>query len=105
MTPSKGRTPQRVAARMAAPSVGAVAAPAARERLGLVVYLHGFDNCVENVARPTAGECLPGGEHCPSADLIGHLDRSGKAALLLLPEVSYHRKSADPGELGRPGAL
>jgi hypothetical protein len=76
-----------------------------REGLAVLVYLHGHDNCVENVVRPAPGRCPPSEEICPAADLIGHLERSGRAALLLVPELAYHRKSSDPGRLGQPGAL
>lgn len=66
---------------------------------GLVVYLHGFDNCIENVAAAPPGIHDP--PH-PSADLIGQLESSGKSAILFLPETGFHQKSADPGQLGKP---
>ncbi len=79
--------------------------PGSAADLGLLVYLHGFDNCAENVARFLPGRCVPRGELCPAAGLIEHLNSSGKNAILLVPEVRYHQKSAEPGALGSPGAL
>lgn len=76
-----------------------------RARLGLLVYLHGFDNCIENVVRAAPGTCEHGGAVCPSADLIGHLERSGRNALLLCPEVQFHARTSDPGAFAQPAAL
>ena len=64
---------------------------------GLVVYLHGIDNNAENVAR-AAGDR-------PSADLVGHLARAGRSALLLVPELRFNHGSPDPGRLVADGAL
>src|SRR5579883_817516 len=58
--------------------------------LSLVVYLHGFDNCIENVVRPEASRCPGTSGLCPAADLLGQMDRSGRQAVLLLPELAYH---------------
>jgi hypothetical protein len=76
-----------------------------RDELCVVVYLHGWENCAENVVRPRPGNCPPSQEPDPSGDLIGQLDRSGKRALLLVPELRYHARTSDPGKLGQPGAL
>lgn len=71
-------------------------------RFGVVVYLHGFGNCIENVAAAEPGIHTPAD---PSADLISQLEQSGKSALLFLPETRFHEKSADPGRLGEPGGF
>jgi hypothetical protein len=65
--------------------------------LNLVVYLHGFNNCVDNVIRSTNGSCGSGTRN--SYALAAQLEASQKNALLLLPEVAYDRASADPGQL------
>jgi pimeloyl-ACP methyl ester carboxylesterase len=70
---------------------------------GVVVYLHGFENCIENVAAPPPGIHDP--PH-PTANLIAQLDSVDKNAILLLPEAGYHVRSADGGQLGeRDGFL
>lgn len=68
--------------------------------LAIVIYLHGIGNNIENVVRPVA---VSG--KFPVADLIGHLDRSGRNALLVVPELRYNAASSDPGALGQPGVL
>lgn len=72
--------------------------------VSLIVYIHGFNNCVENVVRKLsdAKPCTPGGAPRNPHDLIGQLEASGKKAMLLLPEVAFDRASADPGTLGTP---
>ena len=72
------------------------------QRFGLLIYLHGFDNCIENVAAPAPGIHDP--PH-PTADLIAQLEDSEKNVLLFLPETKYHEQSRDPGALGEPGGL
>ncbi len=69
------------------------------ERFGLLSYLHGFNNCIENVAAPPPGIHDPPE---PTANLIAQLEESGKSALLLLPEIHYHEENSDPGRLGEP---
>lgn len=72
------------------------------ESAGLLIYLHGFDNCIENVAAPAPGIHDP--PH-PTADLISQLEASGKNVILFLPETKYHEQSRDPGALGEAGGL
>lgn len=70
---------------------------------GVVVYLHGFDNCIENVAAPPPGIHQP--PH-PTANLIAQLDSVAKNAILFLPEAGRHVRSADGGQLAeRDGFL
>lgn len=71
-------------------------------RFGLVVYLHGWENCIENAASAPPGIHDP--PH-PSADLIGQLERSGRSAILFLPETRYHARSSEPGRLSEPGGF
>jgi pimeloyl-ACP methyl ester carboxylesterase len=70
--------------------------------VSLVVYIHGFNNCVENVVRKLgeAKACTPGGAARNPHELITQLEASGKKAMLLVPEVAFDRASADPGTLG-----
>lgn len=66
------------------------------------MYLHGFENCVDNIVRPTAEPiaCTPGGAVRVAHNLIGQLEASGKNVMLLCPEVAFDRSSSDPGKLG-----
>lgn len=71
-------------------------------RFGLVSYLHGWDNCIENAAAAPPGIHEP---PQPSADLIGQLERSGRSAILFMPETRYHVRSSEPGRLGEAGGF
>lgn len=68
--------------------------------LAVVLYLHGIGNNIENVVRRVAIS-----SKYPVADLIGHLERSGRNALLVVPELRYNAATSDPGALGQPGVL
>ncbi len=68
--------------------------------LAVIVYLHGLGNHIENVVRET-----PLSPDQPVADLLGQLDRAGRSALLLVPELRYDGRTPDPGRLANPGAL
>lgn len=68
--------------------------------LAVIVYLHGLGNHIENVVRPA-----PQSPDYPVADLLGQLDRAGRSALLLVPELHYDAETTDPGRLAAPGAL
>lgn len=72
------------------------------DSFGLVVYLHGFENCIENVAAPPPGIHDP---PQPTANLVAQLESVGKNAILLLPEAGYHVKSADGGQLAEAGGF
>lgn len=80
--------------------------------LSVIVYLHGHENCAENVMGEDPGVCAPDHEpdhgkaqQAPAADLIGQLVRAERDALLIVPELRYNARSSDPGALGAPGAL
>jgi hypothetical protein len=68
--------------------------------LSVVVYLHGLGNNIENVVQPEAGSA-----GFPVADLLGHLDRSQRNAILIVPELRHNGNAPDPGRLGQGGAL
>lgn len=74
----------------------------ASSSVSMVVYIHGFNNCVANIVRPTASgqPCKAGGAVRNAYNLIGQLEASGRNALLLCPEVAFDRASSDPGQLG-----
>lgn len=70
--------------------------------VSVVVYLHGLNNCVENIVRKAGEEkaCTPGGAVRNAYDVIGQMESAGKNAILLVPEVAFDQVSADPGKLG-----
>lgn len=68
--------------------------------LAVIVYLHGLGNHIENVVREA-----PLSADQPVADLLGQLDRAGRSALLLVPELRYNGGTSDPGRFATPGAL
>ena len=73
--------------------------------IGLVVYVHGFDNCVANVLGDTDTECTPGDGPRRATSLAAQLAESGRNALLVLPEVRFDEASSDPGALGDDGGF
>jgi hypothetical protein len=68
--------------------------------ISIVVFLHGFSNCVENVVRDAGGECTPGGGTRAAYALAAQLEASGKNAILLCPEVLFDQSAGNPGTLG-----
>jgi hypothetical protein len=75
--------------------------------VAVVVYIHGLDNCVENIVRPeNQGQaCTTGGSVRTAFNLIGQMEAAGKNAILLCPEVAYDQRSVDPGKLGTPNGF
>jgi hypothetical protein len=73
--------------------------------LSLIVYIHGFSNCVENIVRDAGGTCTPGGAVSASYALAAQLEASGKNAILVCPEVLFDQAGGNPGALGNVGGL
>jgi hypothetical protein len=73
--------------------------------LSLIVYLHGWYNCVENVVRASGKPCTRGGPARQSYALPQQLEAAGKNALLLVPELSFDEASSAPGRLADDGAF
>ena len=68
--------------------------------LGLVVYIHGWYNCVANTVLEEWTPCSDGGEARSPAGMARQLEASGRNAILLAPEVAYDQASGNPGTLG-----
>ena len=66
----------------------------------IVVFLHGFSNCVENVVRDAGAECTPGGGTRAAYALAAQLEATGKNAILVCPEVLFDQSAGNPGNLG-----
>jgi hypothetical protein len=67
--------------------------------LDVVVYLHGWSNCIENAIRDTPGTCVAGGTTHNSYALMTQLAASKKNALLLVPELAFEQQSSAIGKL------
>jgi pimeloyl-ACP methyl ester carboxylesterase len=63
----------------------------------VVVFLHGFYNCADNVIRSTNSTCTPGSPARQAYALADQLERSNKNALLVVPELAFDRASSDAG--------
>jgi hypothetical protein len=68
--------------------------------IAIVVYLHGFNNCVENVVRDAGRPCTPSGPTRSAYSLVAQLEASGKNAILVCPELLYDQAAGNPGTLG-----
>ncbi len=68
--------------------------------VGLIVYIHGFDNCVENIVRDAGQPCTPGQPARSAYSLAAQLEASNKNAMLLCPEIDYDQATGAPGNLG-----
>jgi hypothetical protein len=67
--------------------------------LNVIVYIHGFDNCVTNIVRDAGGTCSDGGVVRDAYALAAQLEASGKNALFLAPEVEFEQSSGNAGGL------
>jgi hypothetical protein len=77
----------------------------ASQPLDVVVYLHGWNNCISNAIQAVNGSCVPGGAIHNGYGLAGQLDASGKNAILLLPEVAFDQPSSAIGALASAGSF
>jgi len=75
--------------------------------LDVIVYIHGFDNCVVNIVRDAGESCDPeAGTPVRNAyNLEAQLDASGKNAILLAPEIDFDQSTGAPGTLGDDGGF
>jgi hypothetical protein len=75
--------------------------------LSVIVYIHGFNNCVENIVRDAGQSCSPdaGTPARAAYGLAAQLEASGKNALLLCPEIDFDQATGAPGTLGTTGGF
>ena len=73
--------------------------------LSVIVFLHGFDNCVENVVRDTGQPCTQGMPARAAYNLIAQLEAAHKNALLVCPEVTYDASTGAAGNLQKAGGF
>jgi hypothetical protein len=73
--------------------------------LSIVVYIHGFQNCVSNIVRDANGTCTDGGATHNAYSLAAQLENSGKNAILLAPEVAFEQSNGNAGSLSAPATF
>jgi len=76
--------------------------------LNIVVFVHGWVNCIQNVvlsAGPSRSRCSPGGAARYAYGLTDQIETSGKNVLLVVPEISRDQNSGNPGQLGNTNGL
>jgi hypothetical protein len=69
--------------------------------LDLLVYLHGFSNCVLNVVEATGSPCTPGGGARAAYNLIGQTDTARPTAVLIALQLAYDQRSGADGTLAQ----
>ena len=72
-------------------------------RPSLVVFFHGFDNCVQNVVGSVDTACTPGGPTRSALHLDDQLDAARVNALLVAVEIVFDQATGVPGHLADPG--
>jgi hypothetical protein len=73
--------------------------------LSVIVWLHGFNNCVENVVRDAGQACTPDGGVRSAYALAAQLEASGRNAMLVVPELKFDQATGAPGTLGLANGL
>lgn len=68
--------------------------------LHVIMWLHGYSNCVENVVRDADGECTPDAGVRSAHHLAAQLEASGRDALLIVPELDFE----SPGSFAMPNS-
>jgi hypothetical protein len=75
------------------------------QALNIVVFLHGWWNCADNVIKQDNGSCGADRPQRHAYHLAAQLEASHKNAILLVPELAYDQPSSDPGALAIPGTF
>jgi hypothetical protein len=75
----------------------------ATRRPGLVLYFHGWQNCVEAALSTTDVPCADEGSPRPGAALIAQVDASRVNAILVAVEVRPDALTGEPGQMAMPG--
>jgi len=75
------------------------------DRVGAVVFFHGFNNCVTNVIGSVDTSCTTGSPVRTALHLSDQLDAARVNALLIAIELRYDMATGDPGALANVGQL
>jgi hypothetical protein len=73
--------------------------------LHLVVFLHGYNGCVEVLAASGAARCRPGDPERDGYGIAGRHDEAHTNTLLVIPQLAFNRRQGDPGCFGRSGCF
>lgn len=87
-----------------APQILVHAPLAHSEEIDVVLHLHGYEGCVEVLARQGPARCRPGARLQDGWDLLGAHAAAGVPSWLVLPQLAFDRREGSPGALAREGA-
>lgn len=73
--------------------------------IAVIVYIHGWYNCILVCTADTDAPCSKGGPNRNASHLISQFEAAKKNALLVVPEVKYDFGGGDPGNLGNANGL
>ena len=90
-----------------APSVILHAPPGWNPRapLHLVVFLHGYNGCVNVLMAAGPSRCKPKAPERDGWDLGRYHDAAGTNSLFIVPQLAFAQRNGDPGAFKRPGAF
>jgi hypothetical protein len=72
--------------------------------LMLTFVFHGFKNCIASYTGSGA-QCSPVSFKRPGYDVAGQLERTGSQSIVVIPETSFDRTSAEAPQLSKHGAF
>jgi hypothetical protein len=75
------------------------------QRPGLIVFFHGWDNCVTNVLGSVDSPCVDGGAARVAMHLADQIDGAKVNAILVAVELEVDMSTGDPGQLAVPGTF
>lgn len=70
----------------------------------VVLFLHGWNGCVNVLVRAGEVPCIPGGARETGWDLAGGFDAASTNAIFLAPQLAYRTREGRPGRLAQEGA-
>jgi hypothetical protein len=90
-----------------APSVIVHAPPGWNPRapLHLVVFLHGYNGCVEVLMAEGPSRCKPGAPEREGWNLGPQHDAAGTNTLFVVPQLAFAKRNGDPGAFGKAGGF
>ncbi|HKP59795.1 MAG TPA: hypothetical protein VJV78_23890 [Polyangiales bacterium] len=90
-----------------APSVIVHAPPGWNPRapLHLVVFLHGYNGCVNVLMAEGPSHCKPGAPERDGWDLGTVHDAAGTNTLFVVPQLAFAQRNGDPGAFGTAGGF
>lgn len=76
-----------------------------RGPVDVVVYLYGWNACLANVVGNAPATCPPGTTVHAPFDILGQFERSGRRAVLIVPQLRYDAATGDPGQFATAGGF